>query len=90
MQLNGQNNVIAPEPEQLSPLAEAQRTLASLDEAPAPMQLSPDNETPPAPVVEVVDNTPANQESPGEESRDEFGIRARALYDYQAGKSILI
>jgi hypothetical protein len=48
LHLNGQNNVIAPpEPEQLSPLAEAQRTLASIEEAPAPMQLSPDNESPP-------------------------------------------
>jgi hypothetical protein len=39
-----------------------------------------------APVVEVVDNVPANQESPGTETREEYGIRARALYDYQAGK----
>jgi hypothetical protein len=42
-----------------------------------------------APVVEVIDNVPANQESPGTESREEYGIKARALYDYQAGKSLI-
>jgi len=49
LHLNGQSKVQEAEPEELSPLAEAQRTLAnvpSLDDTPAPMQLSPDNEMP--------------------------------------------
>ncbi|XP_065350123.1 drebrin-like protein isoform X2 [Cloeon dipterum] len=83
---NGHTNVPAAtevEEEELSPLAQAQRTLASvasLDDAPAPMQLSPDNETPEPSVVEE------RLESQAEEppSKEDFGIRARALYDYQA------
>ncbi|XP_059488600.1 drebrin-like protein [Neocloeon triangulifer] len=69
--------------EQLSPLAEAQRTLARFDDVPAPMQLSPDNETPAEPVQnEPVPEQESQPETPP--SKEDYGIRARALYDYQA------